>query len=282
MKPTRSDQRVPGDNSMLILLYSVLTLAVTAIFLYVWFLNLKSTVKLLHLREEGKPVPAFREEGKTLLDERFHVTLLGCAHDDAASFYCAAHRLYGADRLYQLRRQSSAPGKAVHVDGADQCNGYFPWQCHQDPHLLPHSRRGPWSGRCWPPSPTTFWVCCWPWSSITGPCRLKKLWRTLFIISIAIPQFVSLLLISRALEPQGAVNVALMELGWIDVASAVFAGSDAGARLRGGHQYVDRHPLHHDDLQRRSDEYPLRPVRKRRDRRCGAGAQVSSASRCPI
>ena len=46
--------------------------------------------------------------------------------------------------------------------------------------------------------------------------RLKKLWRTLFIISIAIPQFVSLLLISRALEPQGAVNVALMELGWID------------------------------------------------------------------
>ena len=46
--------------------------------------------------------------------------------------------------------------------------------------------------------------------------RLKKMWRTLFIISIAIPQFVSLLLISRALEPQGAVNVALMELGWID------------------------------------------------------------------
>lgn len=30
------------------------------------------------------------------------------------------------------------------------------------------------------------------------------------------PQFVSLLLISRALEPQGAVNVALMALGWID------------------------------------------------------------------
>ena len=33
---------------------------------------------------------------------------------------------------------------------------------------------------------------------------------------MAIPQFVSLLLISRALEPSGAINVALMELGWID------------------------------------------------------------------
>lgn len=56
-------KRVPGDNSMLILLYSVLTLAVTAVFLYVWFLNLKSAAKLCRLREEGKPVPSFREEG---------------------------------------------------------------------------------------------------------------------------------------------------------------------------------------------------------------------------
>ena len=46
--------------------------------------------------------------------------------------------------------------------------------------------------------------------------KAKKTWRTLFIIPVAIPQFVSLLLISRALEPSGAINVALMELGWID------------------------------------------------------------------
>jgi arabinogalactan oligomer/maltooligosaccharide transport system permease protein len=45
--------------------------------------------------------------------------------------------------------------------------------------------------------------------------KFKKMWRTLFIISIAIPQFVSLLLISRALEPAGAINVALMKAGII-------------------------------------------------------------------
>lgn len=43
----------------------------------------------------------------------------------------------------------------------------------------------------------------------------KKLWRTLFMISVAIPQFVSLLLISRALEPAGAINLLLMKLGII-------------------------------------------------------------------
>ena len=39
--------------------------------------------------------------------------------------------------------------------------------------------------------------------------KFKKMWRTLFIISIAIPQFVSLLLISRALEPAGAINTTI-------------------------------------------------------------------------
>lgn len=46
--------------------------------------------------------------------------------------------------------------------------------------------------------------------------KRKKMWRTLFIISIAIPQFVSLLLISRALESAGAINVLLMKLHIID------------------------------------------------------------------
>ena len=45
--------------------------------------------------------------------------------------------------------------------------------------------------------------------------KLKQVWRTCFVIAIAIPQFVSLLLISRALEPAGAVNVLLQELGLI-------------------------------------------------------------------
>ena len=36
------------------------------------------------------------------------------------------------------------------------------------------------------------------------------------MISVAIPQFVSLLLISRALEPAGAINLALMRIGLIN------------------------------------------------------------------
>ncbi|MBP3435064.1 MAG: sugar ABC transporter permease, partial [Clostridia bacterium] len=44
--------------------------------------------------------------------------------------------------------------------------------------------------------------------------RLKKFWRTVFILTIAVPQFVSLMLMSQILADEGALNVALRELGW--------------------------------------------------------------------
>ena len=43
--------------------------------------------------------------------------------------------------------------------------------------------------------------------------RFKKFWRTVFITTIAVPQFVSLLLMSRLLADQGAMNVLLGYLG---------------------------------------------------------------------
>ena len=45
--------------------------------------------------------------------------------------------------------------------------------------------------------------------------RFKKFWRTIFIITIAIPQFVSLMLMSQLLADEGAANILLKELGLI-------------------------------------------------------------------
>lgn len=45
--------------------------------------------------------------------------------------------------------------------------------------------------------------------------KLKKLWRTVFVITIAVPQFVTLLLMSRLLDKYGPINQTLIELGWI-------------------------------------------------------------------
>jgi ABC-type sugar transport system permease subunit len=44
--------------------------------------------------------------------------------------------------------------------------------------------------------------------------RLKKMWRTLFVITIAIPQFITLLVINLLLADSGAVNKWFETMGW--------------------------------------------------------------------
>ena len=46
---------------------------------------------------------------------------------------------------------------------------------------------------------------------------VKKMWRTIFVITIAIPQFVSLMLVSKMLTDTGVVNVLLQS--WAGSAS---------------------------------------------------------------
>lgn len=45
--------------------------------------------------------------------------------------------------------------------------------------------------------------------------RLKKLWRTILVMTIAIPQFISLLYVSKMFAADGLVNSTLMNWGWI-------------------------------------------------------------------
>jgi len=48
--------------------------------------------------------------------------------------------------------------------------------------------------------------------------KCKKLWRTILVMTIAIPQFVSLLYVSKMFANDGLINGWLMKLGWIDKA----------------------------------------------------------------
>ena len=48
--------------------------------------------------------------------------------------------------------------------------------------------------------------------------KFKKLWRTILVITIAVPQFVSLMFMSQLLADQGLINSLLLKWGWIDKA----------------------------------------------------------------
>lgn len=52
--------------------------------------------------------------------------------------------------------------------------------------------------------------------------KLKGFWRACFSMSIAVPQFVSLLVMNTMLQPSGAINRLLEQWGWIDSALPFF------------------------------------------------------------
>jgi len=45
--------------------------------------------------------------------------------------------------------------------------------------------------------------------------KLKKMWRTILVMTIAIPQFISLLYVSKMFDKNGIINSFLLNMGWI-------------------------------------------------------------------
>ena len=207
-------QRVPGDNSMLILLFSVLTIAGTILFVYLWYLNLKSAGELCLLDAQGKHIPSFREDLRSLLDSRFHITLLAAPMLSLVAFTVLPIVFMVLIAFTNFDSAHQPPGELFTWTGLTNVTDIFLGN-----QTKTHTFFGIFG---W----TIVWAVLATFTNyILGMLlailinhklvKLKKMWRTLFVISIAIPQFVSLLLISRALEPMGAINIALMKLGWI-------------------------------------------------------------------
>ncbi|NLB38295.1 MAG: sugar ABC transporter permease, partial [Clostridiales bacterium] len=68
--------RTPGDNSLLILLFSVMSLLLVLAFIGIWRSSLRAAFLAQQRETQGKTQPTFAQDLRTLSNERFHVTLL--------------------------------------------------------------------------------------------------------------------------------------------------------------------------------------------------------------
>ena len=208
-------QRFPGDNSMLILLYSVLSLAVVLVFLYVWYANIRDAWNAQQNREQGRKIDSFRDDLRSLTHERFHMTLLSMPMLTLVLFTLLPIIFMILIAFTNFDADHQPPGNLFTWVGMTNVTDIF---------LGNEIKTNTFFGLLgW----TIVWAILATFTNyILGMLlavainsklvKLKQVWRTCFIIAIAIPQFVSLLLISRALEPAGAVNVLLQKLGLID------------------------------------------------------------------
>ena len=65
-----------GDNSMLILLYSVLTLVITAVIFAIYIANIKDAYKHQIMRANGEMPTSLKKDIKEFLDGKYHITLM--------------------------------------------------------------------------------------------------------------------------------------------------------------------------------------------------------------
>ncbi|MGN0636975.1 MAG: carbohydrate ABC transporter permease [Huintestinicola sp.] len=207
--------RENGDNSMLILLYGILALFVTAVFIAVYLNNVSSAAEAEKLSKAGSKLPKFKDDVAALLDGKFHKTLL--------AFPIAGVLIFTIIPLVYMILLAFTNYDKDHQVPAN----LFTW-VGLDNFKTMLGANSVLSQTFWP---VLGWTLVWAvfatfLNYVFGiilamlinkkGIRFKSFYRTLFVLAIAVPQFVSLLVMKNMLAEAGPVNVLLMELGLID------------------------------------------------------------------
>ena len=202
-----------GDNSMLMLLGGVSALFIVAFFIIVWSANIKSAITTQNIKEKTGKTLGIIEDIKSLFDSNLHKLLLAVpvAGLVITTVLPLIYMILMAFTNYNMEHQP--PGNLFTWVGLDNFRIM----------LLSMDKLGYtfWRIFGW----TIIWAVFATFTNyILGmllaitinskEIRFKKTWRTMFVISIAIPTFVSLLVIRVMLADRGAINVLLQELGF--------------------------------------------------------------------
>ena len=211
---------IQGDNSQQILLYAVATMVAIVAFIVIWRASIRSGFAALSLKKAGKKVPTFIDDCKELLDNNIHKFLMFPPFMMLMIFTIVP-------LVYMMLMAFTNYSKV-----GDHLT-LFDWVGMENFISLFDSTSA--LGRQFVPVLT--WTLIWAFFAtflnffagtvmamiINRPStRLKGFWRTVFSLTIAVPQFVSLLIIRTMFKPEGAVNSLLMDLGWIETALPFF------------------------------------------------------------
>lgn len=206
-----------GDNSMEILLFGVVTLVAIFLFLRIYAGNVCAALQAQDQKSKGEKLVSFREDWHALADKKYHVLLLTPPVLLVFVFTVLPLLFMVLIAFTNFDKAHQPPGNLFTWVGFENFRALFSG-----------------SGQT---SSTFFrlfgWTVVWAifatfLNYLLGMAvallinkrgiRAKGLWRTLFVIPIAVPQFVTLLLMSQLLSAEGtggAFNVLLQQLGLV-------------------------------------------------------------------
>lgn len=202
-----------GDNSVILLLYGVATLFIVAAFILLWIIQMKLAYKLQVREETSLHINSLKEDIKSLFDKNLHMTLM--------TFPCLGILFFNIVPLVFMITMAF-----TNYSKEDDHLILFDWN-----GLVNFGRvlniRGNIGKQFWS---VLLWTVIWAvfatfLNYIMGMIlaliinrkntHFKSFWRFCFVLSIAVPQFVSLLIMHTMLQQQGAINVILQNMGLI-------------------------------------------------------------------
>ena len=211
---------VAGDNSMLCLLYGVMTIFLTLGFILLLMTSVKSAYNTEKKVESGKPVPKFKDDLKSLRGQNLHKGLLFFPVTGILCFTIIPLAFMILIAFTSYDRNHQPPGNLFDWVGLDNFKAMF-------------STGSRLANTFWP---ILGWTIIWAIFA-TFTCyilgmllaiiinregtRMKGFWRFLFVLSVAVPQFVSLLTMRTIFNANGPVNAMLRNMGVIDAMDSI-------------------------------------------------------------
>ena len=206
---------VYGDNSFFILLYGVLTLFFIIAFIYTWRVNIKQNRISEQLLKSGHKLKTTKDDLDSLRDEQFHKTMLALPTLGVTVFTILPILFMILVAFTNFDATHQPPSKLFTWVGWDNFRQLLSSDTASYGDTFRH---------------VLLWTLIWAFFATflnyflgmmvaiminKKGIRLKKMWRTILVMTIAIPQFVSLLYVSKMFAADGLINTYLMKWGWI-------------------------------------------------------------------
>ena len=202
---------IPGDDSVRVLLYGLLTVLFIIAFIGTWRMQVKQCRICMDITAQGKKIKSGKDDLKSLLDDQFHKTLL-------------APSLVGIIVFTVLPTIFMTLIAFTNYDAAhDGFSNLFSWVGLDNFNQLTNFGQG---GLGLAFGEILSWTLMWSFFATFSNyflgmmvaiminkkgIKLKKFWRTVLVMTIAIPQFVSLMYVAKLFTPSGVIGSRLLE-----------------------------------------------------------------------
>ena len=213
---------IASPNSFLYLLVGLATIAIIILYIIVWLSNIKSSYLADTAVKEGRKPSTFKEDILALFDNRFHILMLTptCLAALIFTLLPTILMICIAFTSYNDFDMTAAGTTLFHWTHFANLKAIFTLDKTSSLGLEIGARFLPVLG--W----TFLWAILATFSCYFGGILLavlinkkglkfKKVFRTIFILTIAVPQFISLLIMRNLLMSTGPVNSILMQIGII-------------------------------------------------------------------